>query len=101
MPLNPWKRSNPSIITLADRARDSAQWHLAAAYYLKALRRNPRNPPIWVQYGHVLREAGHLAEAEKAYRTALTYDPRCTEPYVYLSVVLKLRGKGKQAESAY
>ena len=54
MPLFTRKRAKPSVITLADWARDAGQWELAAMYYRTALRRKPKNPPIWVQYGHVL-----------------------------------------------
>ena len=53
MPLFTRKRAKPSVITLADWARDAGQWELAAMYYRTALRRKPKNPPIWVQYGHV------------------------------------------------
>jgi predicted Zn-dependent protease len=60
------KRVKPSIITLADRARDAGQWEVAAGYYQDALHRQPKNPPIWVQYGHVLKESGRLGEAERS-----------------------------------
>ena len=69
------------FVTLADRARDARQWELAAQLYRKALDRNPRNPAIWVQYGHALKESGELrdpdklAQAEIAYRRALSLDP--------------------------
>lgn len=96
-----WKPAKPSVITLADQARDAGQWRLAAAHYQKALRRNPRNPPIWVQYGHVLKEAGRLTEAEAAYRMALAYDPRSADSHLQLGVALKLQGKKEQAEAAY
>jgi len=96
-----WKRAKPSVITLADRARDARQWHFAAAYYQKALRRSPRNPPIWVQYGHVLKEAGYLADAERAYRMAIAYDPRSSDSHLQLGAILRLQGKAEQAEAAY
>jgi hypothetical protein len=51
-----FRRKKASVIALADRARDAAQWELAGA----ALDRNPRNPPIWVQFGHALMESGNL-----------------------------------------
>ncbi len=70
------KRWRESIITRADRARDLGQWDIAARCYRVALDRNPRNPPIWVQYGHALKESGNLAGAEAAYSTAIGYDPR-------------------------
>src|SRR6266436_1623233 len=95
------KRVKPSVITLADRARDTGQWEVAAEYYRDALHRKPKNPPIWVQYGHVLKEAGHLAEAEKAYRTALAYDRRNADSHVQLGHVLKTQGKKKEAQGAY
>jgi lipopolysaccharide biosynthesis protein len=95
------KRVKPSAITLADRARDTGQWEVAAEYYRGALQRKPENPPIWVQYGHVLKEAGHLAEAEKAYRTALVHDRRVADSHLQLGHVLKLLGKEEEARAAY
>src|ERR1700680_5019553 len=95
------KRVKPSVITLADRARDTGQWEVAAEYYRDALQRKPENPPIWVQYGHVLKESGHLAEAEKAYRTAVAYDRRSADSHLQLGHVLKIQGKKKEALGAY
>src|ERR1700730_10079941 len=95
------KRAKPSVITLADRARDTGQWERAAEYYREALRRNAQNAPIWVQYGHVLKEAGYLAQAEKAYRTALVYDRRRAGSLLQLGHVLKLQGKEEEARAAY
>jgi lipopolysaccharide biosynthesis protein len=95
------KRAKPSVITLADRARDQGQWERAAEYYREALQRRPQNPPIWVQYGHVLKESGHLAEAERAYRTALAYDPRNADSHLQLGHVLKVQGKKEEAQAAY
>jgi len=101
IPLLTRKRANSSVISLADRARDAGQWELAAAYYRTALRRKPENPPIWVQYGHVLKESGHLAEAEKAYRVALAYDQSIADSHLQLGHALKLQGKKEEALAAY
>jgi len=101
MPRFGQKRVRPSVITLADRARDERQWERAAAYYRDALRRKPQNPPIWVQYGHVLKESGHLAEAEEAYRTALAYDRRSADSHLHLGHVLKIQGKTDEAQASY
>jgi GT2 family glycosyltransferase len=95
------RRAKPSVITLADEARDREQWECAAGYYRDALERNPRNAPIWVQYGHVLKEAGHLAEAESAYRTALACGARKADSYVQLGHVLKMKGRKEEARAAY
>jgi tetratricopeptide (TPR) repeat protein len=94
-------RAKPTVITLADQARDQRQWERAAGYYQVALRRNPQNPPIWVQYGHVLKESGNLSEAETAYRTALAYDPRNADTHVQLGHALKKQGKKEGARAAY
>lgn len=94
-------RRHPSVIALADRARDSGRWELATQLYRKALDRNPRNPPIWVQYGHALKEEGHLAQAESAYRTALAYEPCSADPYLHLGHVLKVQGRTDEAQTAY
>jgi GT2 family glycosyltransferase len=95
------KNVKPSVITLADQARDQRQWERAAGYYRVALKRKPQNPPIWVQYGHVLKEAGHVAEAEGAYRRAIAYDPRSADAHLQLGHVLKIQGKKEEAQSAY
>jgi tetratricopeptide (TPR) repeat protein len=95
------------VITLADRARDECQWERAAELYREALDRDHRNPPIWVQYGHALKESGELrdpdklAQAEIAYRRALSLDPGGADTYLQLGHVLKLQGNIEGAQAAY
>ena len=95
------------VIGLANRARDAGEWGLAVRLYRKALDRNSRNPPIWVQYGHALKESGarrdpdKLAQAEIAYRTALFLDPGIADTYLQLGHVLKLQGKTEEAQACY
>jgi GT2 family glycosyltransferase/tetratricopeptide (TPR) repeat protein len=96
-----FRRKKASVIMLADRARETAQWELAARFYRKALDRNPRNPPIWVQYGHALKESANLAGAETAYRRAIGYDPQNADSYLQLGYVLQLRSRKEEAEAAY
>jgi len=93
------RRPNPII--LADRARDAQQWDVAIHHYRTALARNPRNPPIWVQYGHALKEGGSHAAAEGAYRRAIADDPAAAAPYLQLGHVLKIQGRHDAAEAAY
>lgn len=95
------RRRAPSIITRADCAGMSGQWDLAARLYRKALRRNPRNPPIWVQYGHALKMGGKLDEAESAYRQAIEVAPRIADSHLQLGHALKLLGKVEAAQTAY
>src|SRR6266851_390623 len=98
--------ARPSVITRADRAREAKQWDVAARHYRKALSRNPRRPPIWIQYGHALKESGNLAEAEAAYRRALSCDPAAepasvADSHLHLGRVLKLQGKTEEAKAAF
>src|SRR5260370_25849699 len=98
-----WLRgaARQSVITRGDRALEAGQWDIAARHYRKALRRNPHNPPIWVEYGHALKESGHLAEAEAAYRRALAYAPNVADSHLQLGHALKLQDRAKEARSAY
>lgn len=101
------RRRMPDLVAVADSARDASQWELAAQLYRRALDRSPDNPPIWVQYGHALKESGELrdpdklAQAELAYRRALSFDPGVADSYVQLGHVLKLQGNTNEAEASY
>ena len=88
------------LIDRADRARDNRNWSAAVRLYRKALGREPINPPIWVQYGHALKESGWLAAAEQAYRTAILCDPGSADAHLQLGHVLKLQDKKAEAEAA-
>jgi Tfp pilus assembly protein PilF len=91
----------PNPIVLADRARDARQWDAAVRHYRTALARNPRNPPIWVQYGHALKETGSYVAAEAAYHRAIAGDPTAADPYLQLGHVVKLQGRTQEAKAAY
>jgi tetratricopeptide (TPR) repeat protein len=101
------RRRRPDIVALADRARDAAQWELAAVLYRQALDRNSRDSSIWVQYGHALKESGELrdpeklAQAETAYRKALSLNPGVADWFLQLGHVLKLQGEIEEAEASY
>jgi tetratricopeptide (TPR) repeat protein len=95
-----WGRRT-SVITLADRARDAGQLERAGRLYRKALRRNPKNAAIWIQYGHVLKGLGELDRAEWAYRQAIVQQPTSSDAQFQLGHILKLRRHGKAAQAAY
>ena len=89
------------LVSRADRARDTRDWLSAAQYYQKALDQKPDNPPIWVQYGHALKESGNLAEAEKAYRKSLEFGAGVADTHLQLGHVLKIQGRKIEASAAY
>jgi glycosyltransferase involved in cell wall biosynthesis len=88
-------------VDIADKARDARIWSTAALHYRIALDINPNLAPIWVQYGHALKELGERVEAERAYHRALSIDADVADTYLQLGHVQKLLGRVKEAESSY
>jgi tetratricopeptide (TPR) repeat protein len=88
-------------IGLGDRMRDQRQWHTAAEHYREALDEVPNNQPIWVQYGHALKESGQLPAAEEAYRKAVTLKPSDSDAHLQLGHCLKVKGNFIAAADCY
>ena len=85
----------------ANSARDAGDWELAARHYRDALRVIPNASAIWVQYGHALKESGHVAEAEQAYRRSLQLNPDNADTHLQLGHALKLQQRFGEAANAY
>lgn len=49
--------------------------------YETVLREHPRQPKVWMSYGHALRTAGRLEESVAAYRHAIGMQPTLAEAY--------------------
>lgn len=71
-----------------DAARDRRDWQDAAAAYAEALRHLSGRAPVWVQYGHALRESGELRGAEAAYRAAIARRPEDGDARLHLAMTL-------------
>jgi tetratricopeptide (TPR) repeat protein len=103
--LNGWgmRKSAPlkRAVVRGDRARDVRDWDTAAHHYKKALHHQPNNTPIWVQYGHALKESGKKTEAETAYQRSIELDPNVADTHLQLGHVLKIQGKLGAAAAAY
>jgi tetratricopeptide (TPR) repeat protein len=85
----------------ADWARDAREWRTAAQYYREALDQKPDNASIWVQYGHALKEMGHLQEAEEAYRASLELVGDLSDTHLQLGHLLKLQDRKIEAGFCY
>ena len=88
-------------LALADRARDERRWQLAARCYGDVLEQWPNNDSMWVQFGHAIKEAGRVAEAETVYRRAIELNPAIADTHLQLGHALKLQGRIDEAAEAY
>jgi len=93
--------AGPTPRQLGDRARDREDWPEAARQYAIALIERADDAGLRVQYGHVLKEDGRLAEAEAAYRAAIDLAPLDPDPPLHLGHVLKTTGRRAEATDAY
>jgi GT2 family glycosyltransferase len=59
-----------------DAARDAGEISAAADAYREHLKSHPRDFPIWVQLGHMLKDSSRRVEADYAYGRALALRPR-------------------------
>lgn len=87
--------------TRANRARDARQWELAARFFADELDRDPYAPAIWVQFGHALKEAGRIPEAETAYRNAVSLGGETLDTLLALGHALTLQDKRAEAAQIY
>jgi len=88
-------------VALGDRARASGDWPTAAARYKEALKLDPLAAPIWVQFGHAVKEQGLYDQGEDAYRIALAINSQDADAHLQLGHALKLQGKYHDAAEAY
>ena len=94
-------RNVASLLAEANQARDEHRWKEAAERYAEYLELCPDEAPIWVQYGHALKECGNLDEAEKAYRKSLEMEPGAADTHLQLGHLYKMGEKAREAEQAY
>ncbi|MDT6962828.1 glycosyltransferase [Cupriavidus sp. SZY C1] len=90
-----------ALVATADAARDARDWGTAAAHYRQALDARPELAPIWVQYGHALKESGNLVEARAAYRRALGLAPDVADTHLQMGHAAKLAGELEEAAACY
>lgn len=85
----------------ADEARARREWTAAAQHYHDHLKRHPSDAGIWVQRGHMLKEAGRLIEAIQCYRRAVRLRPRDADVLLHLGHLQHLRGDPADAAKLY
>jgi len=85
----------------ADAARDAKKYFKAALLYEKALRLAPDDAAIHIQCGHMFKEAGDLARAERHYGQAKELTPNDPDLALQLGHFYKVAGRPLEAELAY
>ena len=88
-------------LAAGNKANTRRDWKSAREHYAAVLAIDPDLWATWVQFGHALKEQGHLAEAEAAYRKSLAILPENGDTWLQLGHVLKLRGRLRFALAAY
>jgi GT2 family glycosyltransferase len=89
------------LVAKGNEANRNKNWSVAAFCYARALARAPFLAPIWVQYGHALKEKGDRNLAEIAYRRAIGLEPFNPDTYLQLGHLMKLLGRTDAARAAY
>jgi glycosyltransferase involved in cell wall biosynthesis len=84
-----------------DRLRDEKRWKEAALSYATYLDAKADDWPLWIQYGHCLKESGDLPAGLEAYRRALTLEQKNSDLHLQIGHALKLLGSYEDALEAY
>ncbi len=80
------------LVQEADWRRDEEKWDEAQEAYAKALALFPYQRSYWGQLAHCAREAGLLARAETAYRTACSLGEPIAEIEPFITFTLEAQG---------
>ncbi len=87
------RRNRTRFSRKGNAARDDKDWAAAAEAYRQHLRLRPSDGRIWVQLGHVLKEAKRGQEAVWAYRQAMETLPGDPDPLLHLAHALLAVGE--------
>lgn len=90
-----------ALLARADGLRDRREWIEAAVAYAAYLRLRPEDWPIWVQYGHCMKESGDVKAALLLYREAERLQPDDADLHIQIGHALKLLGRIEEAYQEY
>lgn len=93
---------NPEALHLLGvSAYQQQRYETACTLIVQALARKPDFADAHSNLGNVLREMGHLDEAEKSFRKAINVNPKFTMAHYNLGNVLMSRKKPKEAAESF
>jgi glycosyltransferase involved in cell wall biosynthesis len=90
-------RSGSEALPRGDAAREAGDWSRAADAYGEHIKAFPDDGPIWLQYGHALKESGRSASAIAAYRRASELVASAAEGRLHLGRALQAAGQEREA----
>jgi predicted Zn-dependent protease len=94
-----------ALVNQADAQRNSRNFVQAAATLERALRIEPGNPLLWLEYGELRMDESNFAQAENMGRKALASasgDPRTqANAWRLIADSYKARNKNSEAQQAY
>lgn len=88
-------------IRQGDSARSERDWAGAITAYRTALASAPDLSHIWVQLGHMLKEAGEFDAAAGAYDQAIERAPHSADAYIQQGFMAKDRGQTARAVAQF
>lgn len=100
-PAGTQQASHDDLRLAGDRARDARNWSEASNAYKAYLAVRADDAPIWVQYGHVLKESGYFDAADAAYVAAENLSPETADTYLHHGHLLKTMGRTEDAIKAF
>lgn len=83
------RRSTAFHVTAGNIARSQQNWSSAARSYQQAVTREPHLQHLWVQLGHMEKEAGQIDQAITAYEYAAHLQSDDPEPLLHLGHIAK------------
>lgn len=88
-------------IDAGDACRDAGRWREAAAHYRRAVEIQPKRRPIWIQLGHMEKEAGRPEAALEAYRRASQLPGTDGEAFYHHGLLARALGKFLLAKASF
>ena len=89
------------LLDRGQRANARGELEKALAFYEQALKVRPEFPEAEFQRGNALASLGRLAEADAAFRRAISYKKNWSLPYSALGIVLVRQNRDKEAEQFF
>lgn len=89
------------IVRQADEARDARRYAKAAELYELAVQQHPDDVGLRIQCGHMCKESGALADAERHYKKALESLPDDADLALQLGHFYKVAGRIEEAYREY